>query len=34
MELNKIEKAFETILEGIGEDKNREGLRKLLKESH
>jgi GTP cyclohydrolase I len=26
MELKKIEKAFEQILEGIGEDRNREGL--------
>lgn len=26
MELKKIEKAFEMILDGIGEDKNREGL--------
>ena len=31
MELNKIEKAFETILEGIGEDKNREGLKETPK---
>lgn len=27
MELKKIEEAFEKILEGIGEDKNREGLK-------
>ena len=27
MELNKIEEAFEKILEGIGEDKTREGLK-------
>ena len=26
MELKKIEKAFEQILEGIGEDRNRESL--------
>lgn len=31
MELKKIENAFEMILEGIGEDKNREGLKETPK---